>query len=576
MPIDGQYRKIKDKWLEDVLFKESIEDYMALDELIYEFQQNPLAFSIPHGRANDENNDGITMMNDWLSELIILTAGNQRGKSFQGALKCLLKILPCDPDWPIFKEHGVEFREWDGPQKLIIASYKLDPSVKTVWETYLKLMPRSEVGRYAPMWGSFPGEEGAAKAYSFNKPQSHTLACGSEITMLSYQQSLTAFESMQCDIAHLDEQAPEDKFDGVDARQLTRGDYTPIIMTLTPHMVDGRRDTGANGWICRNVLGRDEAKGRKVAHYVIDTDCVPEVFMSKEKKAQAYEKNIEEPIRLNDEAGLRHGKSRYFGEPEEGGDIILSAFTPAIHMVEPFDLKPFQPTYMRFIDHGRSPCACLLMAYMPWDYIVVYKEYYDYGKGVGENARDIVEMCGNTRQQVSYYEDTAGSWPIFEEVQSGTNFAVSECDVRSFNKMSDESRRTVGQLYNQNGCKCYGASGTHREAGGVVDLLNEFFILRPNQKHLNHWLGRPIPKEAAQFGSPKIYMFDNLKNTKSEINGWIMNPATGKAFDADDHLISCLLFFAARGRRYMGDFNTRFDRHDEVQKQLPRDEYSKY
>jgi hypothetical protein len=296
--------------------------------------------------------------------------------------------------------------------------------------------------------------------------------------------------------------------------------------------------------------------------------------MSKEKKAQAYEKNIQEPIRLNDDSALRHGKSRYFGEPEEGGDIILSAFNSNIHMVEPFDLAPFHPTYMRFIDHGKNPCACLLMAYLPWDYIVVYKEYYHYGETAIGNAKNICELSGNTREEVGMSGDGTCSWPVMNEVQSGTQFAVSECDVRSFSKMSDESRRTIGQMYNQSGCRCYGASGTHRDAGGVIPLLNEWFVLRQNQKHLNHWLKRPIPQEAQQFGAPKIYMFDNLKNTKNEIQGWIENPATGKPFDADDHLISCLLFMAARPRRYMGDYNNRVYRDVPVRHDV--DEYSKY
>jgi len=582
IPIGGEWQKITDKWMRDTLLLASQDDYFALDDMIYKYQINPLSFCLPHGasRKDKHKNDGLAFMNDWTSELMTVTAGSQLGKSYIGAAKMAMHICPTDPEWPCFKEHGIEWHEWAGPQKAIVASLKFEPNVRIVWETYLKILPRYELGELAPSYGSFPGESGSGRILNFRQggTQVVRLACGSEITLLSYHQNINSFESMQADIAHCDEQPKESQYDAIAARQRTRGDYTPIFATMTPIRIDGRADTGAAGFLIKDVLGKKEAKGRKVANYKITVDSMPEVFMSKAKKVQMYNECIAEPMRDKNDIQLRHGRARYYGEPEAGGGGIIAAFNPDVHMIEPFDVNKFQPTWMRFLDHGTNPCAAINVAMMPWGDFVIVDEFYEFGNTTGINAQHLVEnFCGNERRQISTYEDNGVTWPVFEEIPSKVAYYVSECDMRSFNSPSGESRRTIGQLYNHHGYRCSPAAGTHRETGGVIDILNDMFALDKTRKHINVRLGRAVPEASERSGAPLIYMFSHCKYLKAEIEGWLQDPKTGKAMDGDDHLVSCLLFLAAHPRRYMGDYMIRNNAFDEANiTRRAVDKYSKY
>jgi len=579
LPIGGEWRRITDKWMRDELAVESPEDYIALDELIYQCQINPLAYSLCHGapRKDKHKNDGIAFVNDRTAELITLTAGSQLGKTYMGAIKMAMHLIPTDPEWPCFKEHGLEWHEWGGPQKAIVASLKFEPNVRIVWETYLQILPRSELGNLAPSYGSFLGEHGNGRVLGFRQgTQVVKLACGSEITLLSYHQNINSFESMQADLAHCDEQPKEAQYNAIAARQRTRGDYTPIMATLTPIIIDGRADTGASGFLAKDVMGKKVAKGRKVANYKITVDSMPDVFMSKEKKAQMYEECIGEPTRLNNDAQLRHGKARYYGEPEVGGGGILSAFNPEVHMIEPFDIAKFRPTFMRFVDHGTKPCAGINVALMPWGDYVVFDEYYEWNPSTRVHARQLVEdFCGNKRIQVSTHHEDGATFPIYQEQCTNREYYISELDGNSFNSPSLVSNLSIGRIYNQNGFRCSPASHPHREKQGVVDILKDMFALDPERKHINERLGRPVPDVAQKSGAPVIYMFNHMKNAKSEIEGWTQDEKTGKANDFDDHILSCFCFMCCKPRRYMGDYGMTA-MNDARQPPRSVDPYSKY
>ena len=489
IPIGGEWRTISDKWMRDVLLEESVEDYVALDQLIYSYQINPLSFCLPHGapRKDRHKNDGIAFINDRVSELMTVTAGSQLGKSWIGACKMAMHICPTDPDWPCFKEHGIDWHEWAGPQKAIVASLKFEPNVRIVWETYMQILPRHELGDLAPSYGSFPGEKGTGRRLNFKSgSQVVQLTCGSEITLLSYHQNINSFESMQADIAHCDEQPKESQYDAIAARQRTRGDYTPIFSTMTPIMIDGRADTGASGFLAKDVMNRKEAKGRKVANYKITVDSMPDAFMSKTKKEQMYNECIAEPMATNDDVQLRHGRARYYGEPEVGGGGIIAAFNPEVHMIEPFEIEKFRPTWMRFLDHGTKPCACLEVAMMPWGDFVVTKEYYEWNPSTRVHAQRLVEeFCGNERVQVSTYEEQGATWPVYEENCTNKQYYVSECDINSFNSPSNGSSLSIGQVYNQNGFRCSPSGNPHREQHGTIDILNDMFALDKARTHIN-------------------------------------------------------------------------------------------
>ena len=580
VPIGGEWREISDKWMREELLPTAMDEYFVLDDIIYQYQINPLAFTLPHGapRKDRHKNDGIAFINDRTSELMTVTAGSQLGKSWLGAVKMLMHIIPTDPDWECFKTHGLDWHPWAGPQKAIVASLKFEPNVRIVWETYMQICPRRELGNLAPNYGGYLGEKGSGKILNFRTGGSHVvrLACGSEITLLSYHQNINSFESMQADIAHCDEQPKEAQYDAIAARQRTRGDYTPIFSTMTPIIIDGRSDTGAAGFLAKNVLGKNVAKGRKVANYKITVESMPDAFMSKEKKEQMYEECIGEPMRTQNDIQLRHGRARYFGDPEVGGGGIIASFNPEVHMIEPFDHKKFRPTYMRFLDHGTKPCAAINVAMMPWGDFVMFDEYYEWNPSTRVHAQKLVEeFCGNERIRVSTHHEEGATWPVYQEKCTNREYYVTECDINSFNSPSTGSSLSIGQLYNQNGYRCSPSGNPHRKDSGTIDILNDLFALDKARIHINKRLDRDIPEASERSGAPAIYIFNHCKNVKSEIEGWLENPKTGRPVDGDDHLISCLLFMCSQPRRYMGDYLMGLPTTTKTRRRAV-DEYSRY
>ena len=113
-------------------------------------------------------NDGAAFLNDWEREYLMMVAPRKVGKSSIGAVKVGLYAMKCDPEWPIFQENGIEYREWDGnPKQVVIASFAPE-NMAQLWAVYQEFLPRYELGPYAPNWGMYPGEEGRQKFLNFH------------------------------------------------------------------------------------------------------------------------------------------------------------------------------------------------------------------------------------------------------------------------------------------------------------------------------------------------------------------------------------------------------------------------
>jgi len=577
-PYAGEWQWVLDK---DIQAK-SLGDREALDYFIANYQQNPLAYTLMHGRPNKKyGNDGLAFINDWTNDLPALFAGSQQGKSFGGASKMGFYALPMDPESYCFQNHGIEYREWGGPREIIIASYSW-PMTQVLWNTYLKVWPRKELGVYAPMWGRFPGEKGRAKSVNLqnNGVTTVQMTCGTRVTMLAFEQKKTQWEGRQCHAGHMDEQGEEDIFNSLCARQTTMGDYTPIFITLTGYMYEDRPDTGGGGWIKRKIVDGVATKGRTYKEYRIRLEDVPEVFCSAKAKQAIIVSHIEEPMARKDLPALRHGKAVVNGEWEEGGGAVIAAYQKDIHCIMPFDVRKYHPTYYRMVDPGDNPTAAMLIALMPWGDAVVFKEHYEFGKSQAMNAKMIVEdMCGNERVKVDEFMFEDQTWPVLEERTGVGGYEVygSEMDSRSFaSKGAKESGRTTGQAYIDYGCRVTPASGKHDFSAtdrGAISLLREWFELDIDRTHINKRLGRPVPEEAKQYGSPRVYLFDDLRHFRAEISGWMKHPKTGKPH-GDDHLIDCFKYFAGRFRDYQGDY--RFDDNWEDDNAQETDEYTRW
>ena len=125
VPRKGEWWVVKDSDLK-VLETTKPDEYADWDNFIYEFQQAPIRSFLPHGVHNGSKwkNDGLSFLNDWEHDLILLLAPNQVGKTTHNiAFGLVHGLIPLNPDWEIFKDHKVEYHEWMGPKILIATSY---------------------------------------------------------------------------------------------------------------------------------------------------------------------------------------------------------------------------------------------------------------------------------------------------------------------------------------------------------------------------------------------------------------------------------------------------------------------
>lgn len=568
MVIDGKWRMMKEKELLD-LEKTDKAEYDRLDEIILNHQVCPISDFMPHGVKSKTGNDGLDCLNDWKNDLILMLAPNQVGKTTLGAAYSILHgLVPTDPEWPIFKKHGVEYHEWEGPKILIAGSYSWD-NVTTLWETYRNLLPRSEMLQYSPYWGNFPGENGKAMhmTTAFGATKMIDLACGSKMIFLCYTQRGEHWEGKQCDIAHLDEQCPEDKFDGLTARQLTRGDYTPIIMTLTGHILPDRPDTGAAGWIKNKLIDQDQMRGRKFKTYHMSVKSTPDVIMDKKQKDRSYVQWVYEPEKNNDLKKINEGKARYWGDWQVGGGVVFDEVVPDIHFVEPFNPFLYRPMWMRMIDHGQNPCAALLFAKFPWGDTVVVNEYYIWNRSIAEHAVGIVrELCENDVSVVDEYMEGDQLVKVYNEKFLKRIIAISELDSRSYGtKSMGNNSKNLGMMYNEAGLSCKPADGKHDRI--VYPMVKELFSLDKKRPHLYTKIGREPTPDMMKYGSPQLYIFSTCKNLITELKQYTQkhlpsaqsNTGAIARYVGKDHLISCLKFLAARQRPYIGESSEMYD-----------------
>lgn len=557
VPVEGKWSKFTDQQLE-CFQKPTPWLYHFLDDRIATMQKNPLAFFLPHGKKRDdaEGNDGRAALNNFTDNLILVTGGNQVGKSRLGAAFTAFRIVPCDPDWPCFKEHGLTCPPWTGPKEWVVASDSWD-NVGIIWrKAYQYVLPRHELMRHSRMWGIFEGERGVQASANVGGSSIITipLSCRSEITLLCYTQKQAHFETRQADGAHDDEQIKEEQFEGLDARMVTRGDYTPIIMTLTGVVIPDRpTTTGGAGWVKKKLFDKTDTKGRTIATYCIPMDTVPDEIYSPQKKEAQRQQWIIKPRERNDERAIRIGEARVNGGWEFGSGLVLDEWNPLYHVIEPFDVMKYNPTLYRMIDHGEKPCAALLIAVFSWGDAVAFAEYYEYGRSIWQNAKGITEeLSKNERRKTESITDSATgrTYDAFEEIPTKHEFASSELDTRSFGRKSEESDFTIGNLYNLNGCECRPSTGSIRAT--TVPLLKDALTLDAGRIHINKRLKRDWPDDMIKHGAPRLYIFSALVNTRQEIEGWPYDTRTDRPKDGGDHLISCMLMFAGRDRAYLG------------------------
>jgi hypothetical protein len=566
LPVSGTWQQVRQDDLQRLADQGKHEEVQSILDYINAYLDNKLSFFLPHG-------DGAAFLSDYESDVCLLTAPNQSGKSLNGAIWTLLRILPTDPEWPVFTQHGVKHPgKWHGPKTYVVTSYKSDTAAE-LWQHYLDYAPRHELGQYASDWGRRKGERGKPMTMNFGDggTKTFTFACGSKIKFLFESQDQASFEGFRADGLHSDEQISKPKFIGLLRAMQTRGDNTQICMTLTGHAVKGRPDTGAAGWIKRQLFDGNDTMGLKVGRYKITIEQVPDCILTPKKKAALYERWYYGPLRTGDHQALNEGEARLFGGWEAGGGLVLSNFRENIHLIPRYDREHDvvrDATKYRGIDHGtRRPTGMLCGEVFPWGDLVLYREYYKPGGTVSGNTKEMIELCGNIRVKVGdqYRDDIEASTPLFEEEYLSERFEDTVLDGRSFNTPSSEHRCNIGELYQAAGLSVRPATTEHNNS--TVPRILELLEPDPKRPHImwHLWKAGIIGEDVYQkwlsardgnhLGGAKLYIVEDMVKWRMEATAWAYQDEEKDKIKAeDDHLMAAMKYMVSIPPTYQGDY----------------------
>lgn len=550
MPIQGSWIVFDDK---DLLEMDS-DDADGLMMLYKEYEQNKLSFFLAHG-------GGVDFINDRESDFCLLMAGNRRGKSYAGMAWLGVRILPTDPEWPCYTDHGLHYHEWGGPCKAIACSYTISNHLRPVIvPLLLEILPDDELKEYSPR---YKGK--GKKKVNFNGDMVLPLGCKSEIHLRAYQQDQVAFESDAYKYGLLDEQPQLARIDGLIERGRTGLEKTQYASMMTPHFVPGWPETGATGPLIRALKGQIDL-GITIGDYYINTEDVPDEIFPAEEKEKAYQRWVSGPQKSGNMKDIREGQARYYGKPQSSQGLVVDEFDREIH-VQPMDKdkqgRPFIKkdfTKYRGIDHGTSnPTACIWGAVDPNGFLYIYREYKQGGRTIPENCEEIVRLSGNNRVRVDSVEESGGMVrPIFEEEFTNEDYAASALDPRSFGTKSDGVNKN-GILYNDWGLYCTPAKG--KRDSYYVPLMRSWFRVDPELR--NPFTGK--------MGSPRIFISPDCHHLITELESLVFkgNSADQNASEdpkkKDDHAYDGLKYLLGEEPTYMGD--NYMDPYDEFQEQ---------
>lgn len=510
----------------------------AMEHIEHELKTNPLQFFMPNGTK------ALEFINDRNSSLKMLVAGNRFGKTTHGIIDMVLDMIPCDPNWLIFKENGVNYRKWNGePKSWGVASYMWRHITMTINPLILQWIPDQFLGDYCAS-----GKGGAKKMVNAEKRPFVELPIGSNIQYFCYQQDTSNFESVALDGWLWDEQGMEDKFDGADERTRTKKNGRHIF-PLTPHKIKGRPDTGAGTWIHELWKG-EKTKGHTIGRYRACTFDNPDWIYPEREKRKAFIKHVVEPTKNQDHRALEEGKSRLYGEFHEASGLVYDEIVRDIHIIEPFDL-PKNWTRYRGLDHGhKNPTACVMAAVTPNNDIIIYDEYYASNKTIYENVDAIIKQCGNERLFTGKRSDIGENIEFDEYAESftGTTFEWSVLDGRSFAFSSPDSRRTYGELYQTAGMECRPAAG----GDAKIDIVKEALRVDYSKPHLI----------TGKMGASKVYIFSSCRMLIKEVFAYvwaeekegIQGTSAPKPRKKDDHAVNAMEYLIITGPVYCGEY----------------------
>jgi hypothetical protein len=560
--MDDSQEKRYELWLGNELLTYSFAEIKSDPQLERDLQnlerkkaECEIAWFTPHGASRMGYDCGFQLasMADWMNDrehtIAINCAPNQVGKTCHAVVKKVLKIIPCDPEWQIFK-NGIKYYEWQGKKTLVVCGYDKGQLRDVLFPEIQKWFPASELGPYRST--SLGGDREPA----WDRNARITLQCGSRIIFLTYDQKASVAAGVKCEEVLPDEQMPLTFFNELDQRGRTRGGVW-WDFCFTPHKVDGRPDTGMSGWLHDLWTGHN-TRGHKIIRTRISVDDVPNHIYSKEEKKKAYIQWVESPTKSGDQQAIREGKARYYGLFESTSGLFYPEIDPNIHYVDWTwdDIKGKGWTCYRSMDYGyQNPTACGMWAASPSGELFMFDEYYRTGLDAIGHAPAIIEHCGNERKLLKkmFDNDTGNYWDVYTEIEIRQKYVRTWLDWHSFQNAGGVGR-PVSFFFQIGGLNVCESSKLGQEAR--AQNLRALLKIDPNRKHM----------VTGKLGAPRMYFsrkcvkmiweFERcIVDTRSFGNESHNSKETKR--NKDDHLVDQAEYVSCESPKYLGDYASR-------------------
>lgn len=274
--------------------------------------------------------------------------GNRSGKSYAAVAEDVWWLTNTHPyiDTPELPVRGrvvtVDFTY--GLEQIILPLFKI-------------LLPKSEL------------IDGSWEASYSKSLRTLTLANGSTVEFMSYEQDTEKFAGTSRHFVHYDEEPPLHIFNECNARLVDTNGYYWVSMTPVEGLT----------WTFEKIYEPGtEGKDKNIG--VVEADMLDNPHITPEA-AELYLSGLDEDER----------KAREHGTYVQLGGLVYKRFNLERHVVEPY-IPPKDWRWYCSLDHGyNAPTAVLWHAVSPLNYVVTFDEWYYNEKTLDEVAAAIKE-----------------------------------------------------------------------------------------------------------------------------------------------------------------------------------------
>lgn len=432
---------------------------------------------------------------------ILIFDGNQIGKSSAVCVDTLLWMCPNDKDWVMFEEHEdpfgrgkytvfprPDFETWKKRGEFVYPWRNASPKSgrqcfiwhgvqdrkawdETIGPAYRKWIPAYEIGKR----GQKQEEDWSKTDMAFSTRSGHKL------TAKLYGSETQAWAGKSCWRLNLDEGIDRPTLGEALVRIQSGGQ---LYWAYTP--VEGKNLGGRAQLAYECYEGKYKLVGATKVFVGRGLDTCPDYIMPVEKKE-------DEKRRWSTQGA--EGEARRRGGFFNSSPVVFNHFKPDIHVL-PMDGHEAiakwgkNANLFRGIDEGIAhPGTCIWGMLLPSGEFVIYRNYSQINKSIGDRVKDIVELSHNTLSVVSSTGIGDSKIVRYSEVFSNADpdktpehFRATFADWHLWNRKNESLNDTRANDYFRAGLKVRKGTGLGPQAR--CDNVNDMFRLDHTRLHL--------------------------------------------------------------------------------------------